>query len=172
MILTSHLRKLALTVHVTASVGWFGAVAAFLALAFAGLTSQDVQTMRAAYLAMKLMTWSVIVPLAVVSLLSGVVSSLGTRWGLLRYYWVLVKLLLTSLSTIVLMVHTQPIDLLAAVATTTAALGADLQSSRLLMVVASGAALLVLIVITTLSVYKPQGMTWYGARKLHTQPDA
>nr|BFE80578.1 hypothetical protein GCM10020093_031790 [Planobispora longispora] len=42
------LRKLALTAHVTSSVGWLGAVAAFLVLALAGLSGQDVQTMRTA----------------------------------------------------------------------------------------------------------------------------
>src|SRR5215218_6585420 len=46
------LRKFVLTAHVTSSVGWLGAVTVFLALAVAGLTSQDAQTVRAAYLAM------------------------------------------------------------------------------------------------------------------------
>ena len=172
MTLTPRLRKLALTVHVIASVGWLGSVAAFLALAVAGLRSHDIQTVRAAYLAMKLTTWFVIVPVAFVSLLSGVVSSLGTRWGLLRYYWVLVKLLITGFSVVVLMVHTQPIDLLATVAAEKTVLGGDLQSSQLMMVVASGLAVLALVVMTALSVYKPQGMTWYGARPQRTELDA
>src|SRR5260370_31851563 len=86
MIMTPGLRKFALTVHVTSSVGWFGAVAGFLALAVAGLTSQDVQLVRAAYLAMEVTTRFVIVPLALVSLLSWGVSSLVSRWGLFPYY--------------------------------------------------------------------------------------
>jgi hypothetical protein len=49
-------RKFALTAHVTFSVGWLGAVAAFLALAIAGLTSPDAQMVQAAYLAMDLTT--------------------------------------------------------------------------------------------------------------------
>ena len=169
MIMTPGLRKFALTVHVTSSVGWFGAVAGFLTLAVAGLTSQDTQLVRAAYLAMELTTRFVIVPLALVSLLSGVVSSLGTRWGLFRYYWVLMKLLITIFATIVLLVHTQPIDLLAGVAAKMAVFSADLHKTQILMVVASGAALVVLLVLTVLSVYKPQGMTRYGQRKQHEQ---
>lgn len=98
MTMSPGLRKVALTAHITSSIGWFGAVAAFLALAIAGLFSQDRELVRAAYLVMGLTTWFVIVPLALVSLLSGVVSSLGTRWGLFRYYWVLLKLVLTVLS--------------------------------------------------------------------------
>ncbi|MBL6748909.1 MAG: hypothetical protein ISP90_00220 [Nevskia sp.] len=169
MILPPPLRKLALTVHVASSIGWFGAVAAFLALAVTGLNSHDAQLMRAACLAMALTTWWVIVPLAGVSLLSGLVSSLGTRWGLFRYWWVLAKLLLTVFSTAVLLVHTQPIALLASAAAQTAEFGADLRSAQLLMVIASGLALLVLLVLTALSVYKPQGVTRYGWRKQREQ---
>jgi hypothetical protein len=168
MIMSPGLRKFALTVHVTSSIGWFGAVAAFLALAIAGLTSHDAQLVRAAYLVMGLTTWFVIVPFAFVSLGSGVVSSLGTRWGLFRYYWVLLKLLITILATIVLLIHTQPIDLLASVAAKTTMFSAYPQS-RQLMVVASSVALVVLIVLTVLSVYKPRGMTPYGQRKQDEQ---
>ena len=169
MIMSPGLRKVTLTAHITSSIGWFGAVAAFEALAIAGMISQDAQMVRAAYLAMELTTWFVIVPLAFVSGLTGVVSSLFTRWGLFRSYWVLMKLLITILATIVLLIHTQPIDLLASVAAKTAVLGASLQSQQLLMVVASSVALAVLLVLTALSVYKPRGMTPYGQRKQDEQ---
>jgi hypothetical protein len=71
MMMTPGFRKVVLTMHVTSSIGWFGAVAAFLALAIMGLTSHDAQLVRAAYLAMEAITRFVIVPLAFVSLLSG-----------------------------------------------------------------------------------------------------
>ncbi len=58
MTMTPHLRRFALTAHVTSSVGWLGAVGAFLALAVAGLTSQDTQMVRATYLAMELLAGS------------------------------------------------------------------------------------------------------------------
>jgi hypothetical protein len=164
MVMTPSLRKFALTAHVTSSVGWLGAVAGFLALAVAGLTSQDAQTMRAAYISMDLTTWFVIVPLALASLLTGVASSLGTRWGLFRYYWVLVKLLITPFATVVLLVHIQPIELLARAAARARIFGADLRQAQVLMVVASSAALVALLVLTTVSMYKPRGMTPYGAR--------
>ena len=99
----ARLRKLALTAHIIFSVGWFGAVAAFLALAVAGLTSRDTQLVRTAYAAMELTARWVIVPLAVASLLSGIIQSLGTPWGLVRHYWVLAKLLLTTFATIILL---------------------------------------------------------------------
>jgi hypothetical protein len=170
MTMAPGLRKLALAMHVTFSVGWIGAVAGFVALAVAGLTSPDAQLVRAAYLAMKVTTWFVIVPLALVSLLSGIVSSLGTNWGLFRYYWVLVKLLITIFATIALLIHTQPIDLLAAAAANPTPFNADLRSQQLHMLNASSAALVVLMMLTVLSLYKPQGMTWYGWRKQHERP--
>src|SRR2546426_2499354 len=169
MIMTPGLRKLALTAHVISSVGWLGAVAGFLALAVAGMTSQDVLMVRVAYLAMELTTRFVIVPFAFAGLVTGVVSSLFTRWGLLRYYWVLLKLVITILATLILLVHTQPIELLAGVAAKTAVFSAYLQSRQLLMVVASSATLVVLIVLTALSVYKPRGMTRYGWCKQQEQ---
>ena len=164
--MTSGLRKFVLTAHITSSIGWFGAVAVFLALAISGMTSQDAQRVRAAYLGMELTTWFIVVPLALVSLLSGIVSSLGTSWGLFRYYWVLLKLLITLFATLVLLVHLQPIGLLADAAAKATVFGPDLRSMQLLMVIASGGTLLVLIVLTVLSVYKPRGMTRHGARIL------
>ncbi|WP_406502820.1 hypothetical protein [Streptomyces sp. NBC_01602] len=169
MAMTPRPRKVALTAHITASVGWLGAVAVFLALAVAGLTGQDAQTARSAYIAMGLTGWFVIVPLCFASLLTGVVSSLGTTWGLVRYYWVVVKLVITALSTVVLLVHMQPVSYIAGIAA-----GADWSSGaldglRTQLVIQSGAAVLVLLVATALSVYKPQGRTRYGQRKQYEQ---
>lgn len=164
MTMTSGLRKFALTTHVTSSVGWLGAVGAFLALAIAGVSSQDAEIARAAYLAMHLITWFVIVPLGLAALLTGIVQSLGTSWGLFRHYWIVTKLLLTVLATIILLVHTQPIDRVAAVAAQTTLAAGDLRQLRIQLVGDACAALFVLIVTTTLSVYKPWAMTPYGVR--------
>ena len=165
MTMAPGVRKFALTTHVTSSVGWLGSVACFLALAIAGLSSRDPQVVRAAYLAMHVTTWFVIVPLSLAALLTGIVQSLGTTWGLFRHYWVLTKLLLTVLATIILLLHTQPIDRVAAVAAETTLSSADLRQLRIQLVADAGAALFVLLVTTALSVYKPWGLTPYGLRK-------
>lgn len=172
MIMSPSLRKLVLTAHVASSIGWFGAVTAFLALALAGLFSQDRELVRAAYQVMGVITWFVIVPLALSGLFTGLISSLGTRWGVFRHYWVLMKLVLTVLATLILLIHTQPVDLLADTAARTTMLSTDLARTRLQMVIASGGGLVVLLVLTVLSVYKPQGMTRYGQRKLAEQRTA
>jgi hypothetical protein len=166
------LRKVVLIAHVVSSVGWFGAVAAFLALAIAGLTGHDAQIVRAAYLAMELTGWYVIVPLSLASFLTGLVSSLGTTWGLFRYYWVVAKLVIIIPATILLLVHMQPISDVARAAAETTLSASDLQRLRIELVAEAGAALLVLLVATTLSVYKPRGMTAYGWRKQQEQRTA
>ena len=167
MTLTPGLRKLALAAHVTVSVGWLGAVAGFLVLAVAGLASPDAQRAGAAYLAMELIGWFVIVPLSFASPLTGLVQSLGTAWGLFRHYWVLVKFLITIPCTVVLLLHMQPTSRLADAAASATLSVADLGGLRIQLVADAVAAVLVLLVATTLAVYKPQGMTRYGARRQH-----
>jgi hypothetical protein len=167
MIMPPRLRKLALTVHVTSSVGWLGAVLAFLALAVVGLTSQDAQTVRGVYLVMEPAAWLVLVPLAFASLLTGLVQSLGTTWGLFRHYWVLFKLLITVFATVVLLIYMGTFRYMAGVAADPSAdLGVVRNASPGLHAVL---ALLVLLVATVLAVYKPRGMTRYGWRKQHGQ---
>ena len=167
--MTSKLRKFVLTAHVTLSVGWLGAVVGFLALALAGLISKDDQTVRSAYLAMHLTGWFVIVPLSFASLLTGLIQALGTPWGLFRHYWVLLKLLINILSTILLVVHMQPTSQLARVAAAGTLSHTDLSGLRVQLVADAGAALLALLVATALSVYKPRALTPYGRRKQQEQ---
>ncbi len=159
--MTPRLRKFALTAHVTASVGWLGAVVGSLALAVAGLVGEDPQNVRAAYLSMESTGWYVLIPFSAASLLTGLVQSFGTTWGLFRHYWVLIKLLMNVFATVVLVLYMQTLSDLADVAAE-----GDLQGLRdPSPVLHAGAALLLLLVATTLAVYKPRGMTRYGRRK-------
>ncbi|MGH3992733.1 MAG: DUF2269 domain-containing protein, partial [Pseudonocardiaceae bacterium] len=136
----------------------------YIALDVTAVTSQDVQLVRAAYLAMELTVCSVIVPLALASVLIGVVNALGTPWGLFRHYWVLMKLLLTLFATTVLLLETQTISYLAEVA----ASGADPRELPGSLGHSIGG-LVVLLITTILSVYKPRGLTRYGWGKQHAQ---
>ncbi len=165
--MTPSLRKLNLTAHIVSSVGWIGALAAFLALSVAGLTSKDAETVRAAYVAGALITWYVIVPLAFASLLTGIVQALGTQWGLLRNYWVLFKLLIVVTATFMLLGKTGPISYVASVATQTTLSGVDLWGLRLSIAGHAIGGLLVLLWAATLGLYKPRGVTPYGRRRKH-----
>jgi hypothetical protein len=120
---------------------------------------------RAAYLAMELTGWFVIVALSLASLLTGIVQSLGTTWGLFRHWWVLIKLLITIFATIVLLLHMQPTSRMAGAAAATTLSSADLRDLRIQLVADAGVSLFVLLVAVTLAVYKPRGLTRYGQRK-------
>jgi hypothetical protein len=164
--MTPRVRKFALAVHLTFSIGWIGAVVAYLALGVAAVTSQDVQTVRAAWTAMELTGWYVIVPLALASLLTGLVMALGTKWGLFRHYWVLISFVLTVFATAVLLLHMPTVSAMAnhaqeAEGAVLDGLGGDLFHP--------GVGLAVLLVIQVLNVYKPPGMTRYGWRKQQEQ---
>lgn len=165
MTMTPGVRKLALTAHVTSSVGWLGAVGAFLSLAIAGLNSDDPERVRAAYIATELITWWVIVPLSIATLVTGLIQSLGTIWGLFRHYWVFTKFVIAIVATLLLLLHTQPIGRVAAVASERSLSPTDLRQVRIQLVADAGAALLALLIATTLSVYKPWGLTKYGQRQ-------
>jgi hypothetical protein len=169
------LRQFALATHLAFSVGWIGAVVAYLVLSLAAATSQDGQTVRAAWIAMELTGWFAIVPLALASLLTGLVMALGTKWGLIRHYWVLFSLMLTVLATVVLLLHMPDVTALADVARQANEAGIDgpgyhvdarLDGGDLLH---PGLGLVVLLMIQVLNVYKPQGMTRYGRRKQDEQ---
>ena len=168
MTMPAGLRKLAYTVHVTLSVGWIGAVAAYTALDVASATSRDAQTLRAAYLGMDVIARKVIVPLAIASLVTGLVMALGTKWGLFRHWWVLISLALTIVATAVLLVETQTIRSFAAVAADPNTSVADLRKLGSTLVHSVGGTL-VLLVILVLNVYKPRGVTPYGWRKQQEQ---
>lgn len=157
-------RRLFLTVHVVSSVSLIGAVAGFLALAVAGFAASSPMSMRSAYIAMAVLTWDVIVPLAVASLVIGVIQSLVTPWGLFRHYWVIIKLALTIFAVLVLMLQMPTIDGLATAALTGEAAGAF--EARISTILHASGGLLVLLTATVLSIYKPRGITRYGQGRL------
>src|SRR5918999_190170 len=165
MIMTPRIRKFALTVHVTSSVGWLGAVAGFLALAIAALTSRGAETVRAAYIAMELTGWYVIVPFCLAALFTGLVMSLGTRWGLFRHYWVLMKFLISIIAALILFGFTQTLGSLGELAANTTLSVEQLRKLNQSPALHSGGGLVALLVTTILAVYKPWGMTPYGRRK-------
>lgn len=160
-------RKFSLTAHITLALGWIGGVVAYLILVAAAMTSEDLLTLRAAWIGMELIGWYLIVPLAVTSLLTGLVMSVGTPWGLLRHYWVLISLVLTTVATAVLLQHMPTVSAFARVAaepaiTDVGALRGGLRGELL----HAGLGLLVLFMIEALNVYKPLGMTAYGRRSV------
>ncbi len=145
-----------LLLHVVTSVGMMGSVASFFALALAGVLQPSTST--TVYPAMQLLTQWLIVPLAVASLVLGIIQALGTPWGLLRHYWVTIKLLLTIVILVVLLLQISNIEALSRLPAG-ATLGSQWAST---MVLHSGGGFAVLLVALVLSIYRPKGLTRYG----------
>jgi len=105
-----------LAAHIICSVGWIGAAAAYLALAVAAEVNMQPLIVRAAWISMELSGWFVIVPLGCLALLTGLVLSLGTPWGLFKHYWFVIALVLTMLSLAVLLLHMPSVSTFASLA--------------------------------------------------------
>jgi hypothetical protein len=165
MIMSPRWSRFVLLTHIVTSVGWVGAVAAYIVLTVIVVTNSDPLVVRGALLSMQASMWYAIFPLSIAALVSGLIQSLGTRWGLFVHYWVIYKLVLTVVGIIVMFMYTDGLDQFAAMAKDPASQNdiTELQSPSHLMHPVGG--LVVLLATVILSVYKPKGMTAYGRRK-------
>lgn len=163
--LSPRLRKFGLFFHVSSSVGWMGAVAGFLCLSIAGLSSRDPELVRGAYLSMRLVGAYVIVPLSLVALVTGLIQSLGTHWGLFRYYWVVVKLALTLFAVTALLLHQFTAVEEAARMVSGSTGFPQVGRTAIQLTAVSSAAVAVLMVIAALGMYKPWGQVRWATRK-------
>lgn len=162
MVFAANTRKVMLTLHVGASVGWMGALACFLALAAAGVFSAHSQAAAASYLAMDAICWAVLVPLSLASPMTGVLQALGTPWGLARHYWVFIKFLITLACTGILLLHMLPTSALAAAAAQGQLSTQNFQELRTQLLADAVVALVALALTLVLSIYKPKGLTLRG----------
>lgn len=108
---------------------------------------------------MELIGWFVVVPSSLAALLTGLIQSLGTEWGLFRHYWVVVKLVLTIGATTIALLHMPAVSRVAGAAAMSSPIEIGAQKQ---LVAHAGGGLLVLLAITALSVFKPWGRTPYG----------
>jgi hypothetical protein len=168
--MTPAVRRFTFTLHVMSSVSWIGAAVAFLALAIIGFTSDDEVKVRGAYLLMAPAAWFVLVPLAHAALLSGIVLSLGTTWGLFRHYWVVLKLGITVFATVILLVYMGTFRQMAGVAADPVLNLAAVRNAS--PIVHAILALILLLAATVMGIYKPFGLTAYGKRKRDEQREA
>ena len=158
------LRKFVLATHLTVSVGWIGAVAAYIAFDVVAAVGTEEQALWTAFLAMDRIARYVVVPLAIASLLTGIVISLGTKWGLFRHYWVVISLLLTLFAIVVLLREAHLIGALADIAADPTTTETELRSLGSTLVHSVGGSV-VLLVVLVLNIYKPRGLTKHGRRK-------
>ncbi|WP_031063760.1 hypothetical protein [Streptomyces sp. NRRL WC-3742] len=154
-------RKFAVIVHIVSSVGWLGLMLCVLTLGATGLLTSSADTLRSAYRAMPLLGDVLVLPLSLVTLLSGLLLSLGTPWGLFKYRWVAVKFWLTlaaaGASVFALTARLHEAADLAARHPTGSIAEMHLGFTRYNLVIIPTVALSVYTVSVVLSVLKPSG---------------
>ncbi len=97
-----------LLIHVLSSVSWIGVDLVMAVLSFRGLMSEDPQTVATAYGALTMFCVPLLLTLGLLSLASGVTLGLGTRFGLVRYWWVATKLVISLVLTTLVLVALRP----------------------------------------------------------------
>ena len=97
-----------LLTHLVSGLGWLGIEVVFLVLAVIGLTSDDPATVGACYQALGLFVMPTLLPAGLISLASGIVLGMGSKYGLLRYWWVAIKLVLNVILTALALVALPP----------------------------------------------------------------
>ena len=101
-------RRSVLVLHIACGVGWMGADVLLAILMVTARTSADGPSVAAAYTAARLVIPPAVSVLAVGMLLTGVLLGLGTKWGLVQWWWVFVKLLIGVVLTALVFVLLVP----------------------------------------------------------------
>ncbi|WP_217206186.1 DUF2269 domain-containing protein [Streptomyces sp. AC550_RSS872] len=163
--LSRPVRRAVLVVHVVASAGWLGLSLGLLALAVTAAGTGSAVTVEASVRAMKLFADWLLLPVAFLTLISGLVLSLGTQWGLARHRWVYIKFWLTLATTTATTFALRP-----GLGTTVAAVaaGEPLPDATGLMM-GPIVSLSAYVFMTVISVLKPWGLTRRG-RRLRATP--
>lgn len=155
--LSARARKSALVVHIVSAGTWFGLDVVMAVIVFTSLTTDSQSTKALAYQALETFVLWPLVASGVVCLASGVLLGLGTTYGLIRYWWVTIKLVLNIVLTTLVLVALRPgVSELADQARRSAAgeIVTFVESNIIFPPVVSTTALLVAFL---LSVFKPWG---------------
>ncbi|MDQ8707740.1 DUF2269 domain-containing protein [Streptomyces sp. LHD-70] len=161
-------RRATLAVHVVAAAGWLGLTLGLLALAITAITTDSPAMTEATVRSMKLFADWLVIPLALLTLLSGLVLSLGTPWGLARHRWVYTKFWLTLATTAASVFALRPGVTSAA---ETVASGSPLVDPSDL-VAGPIVSLSAYLFMTVISVLKPWGLTKRGRKHRPTSRNA
>jgi hypothetical protein len=81
--------------HTLVGVGWFGITVAKLVLEVVAATTGDLGVTRASFVFASAFDRAVFPPVSIATLITGIVLAVGTTWGLVRHWWIVVKLALT-----------------------------------------------------------------------------
>jgi hypothetical protein len=166
--LSPKLRKAVMLVHILSGVGWMGLDIGLFVLMLTGYTTDSAAKAAGAYNAVAIVIpWSV--PILSLGMLgSGLLLGWGTKWGILRYWWVVTKLTIGVILNVLVFVALLPgvADLETSDASLTAeavrdTIGSDVIVSMFFPPIVSFSMLLISAI---LSIYKPWGKTRWSEK--------
>lgn len=149
--LSRRMRRIVLTLHITGGVGLLGVCAVIVLADVRALTMDDPQPVYELMVSTPLLG----IPLSFLSLATGIVLGLTSKWGVLRYGWVTTKLVLNVSVILVGALVLGP---------QTAAMADDGSGSETALVVGSAYDVVALLLATGLSVFKPRAAGRRGER--------
>jgi uncharacterized membrane protein len=146
--LPRNVRRAVLTAHIIASVGLLGDSAGFLAVAIRGASTSDPELAHASYELLAMFSAVFGIPLSVITLLTGVMLGVSSKWGVVRHGWVAAKLgLVVSVMAVGALV----------IGPASEAMRNGSDGQETVLIVAAAYDVLALSLATGLSVYKPGG---------------
>lgn len=101
-------RKGVLVVHIASTGAWLGIDVAMAVVIFTAVFTDDTNTRALCYQVLELFAVWPLFTAGIVCLASGVVLGLGSKYGLVRYWWVATKLALNLLLTGLVLVALRP----------------------------------------------------------------
>lgn len=154
-------RKWLLLLHVVVSVGWLGLNVGNLTLEITGLTTDDPAVQHTALGALYLIGGPLLIPVSLLAYTSGILLGFYSKWGVLKYRWVLVKFILTTVAVLLVPLSLLPglSELSQLVANTPPERLADLGPTGLSMLAAGCVSTTMYVTNAVLSVLKPWGRT-------------
>lgn len=170
MNLAPRVRKAVLTLHIVSSGVWIGVDVLVAVLVGVGLTAGSD---AARGLALRALAEFVVAPMlisALVCLASGLLLGLATKWGLVRYWWVAVKLVMNVLLCVLIVVALQPGMADVGAAGVAIEAGEVPATDLSNLVFPPAVSLTMLAVATLLSVYKPWGRVRRRSRNAAGRP--
>lgn len=156
--LSASARRAVLFVHIVAGVGWFGIAAVTFVLSVAVLTQADATILRAGYEFHELLIGTLARPASLITLGTGLILGLGTKWGIAKYYWPLAKLVLV-VATIVITANLAPGWIATALDSADAPRAGEFTAAQTNLVGMAVFHILTIGAAAWLSIYKPGGRT-------------
>lgn len=106
--LTPPTRRAVMVLHAICGIGWMGVDIAVFILLMTARTTTDPALVVSGFNAIRMVVPIAVPPLSLGMLATGLLLGLGTRWGLVRYWWVLVKLVLALIMVVLVFLSLVP----------------------------------------------------------------